>query len=67
METPTRNTCPPTLAHIDALLAAVPGLAARQLWEQVIDQTDLKGFLRHHRLLLPATTAATSQRPCQDT
>ena len=31
-----------TAARIDALLDAMPDLTTRQLWEQIVDHTDLK-------------------------
>lgn len=39
---PLKKQPPAYAAHLDALLAAAPGLTARQLWEQVLDHTDLK-------------------------
>jgi hypothetical protein len=39
---PFKKQPPAYAARLDALLAAAPALTARQLWEQVLDHTDLK-------------------------
>lgn len=39
---PLKKQPPAYAAHLDTLLAAAPGLTAHQLWEQVLDHTDLK-------------------------
>jgi transposase len=39
---PVKKQAPAYSAHIDALLETAPGLTTKQLWEQLLDHTNLK-------------------------
>jgi hypothetical protein len=59
---PFKKRRPAYAAHLDALLAAAtPSLTALQLWEQLLDHTDLQDLLRHRGRVLQKAAPSPRQ------